>query len=168
MSDIQIARYFAMGSHRNQMYGEHPYVFHLDAVAAVLREVKVSTFSILHQAAYLHDVMEDCGITKETITELFGSMVAELVELVTDKPGKNRRERHELTYPLIALNRRATILKLADRVANVRASLNDPQRLKMYAKEYARFVELLMVSEDEQYPAERTLWGILAELMRGK
>lgn len=99
MNQLILARHFAMGAHREQMYGDKPYVVHLDAVADVLREVGTSDHSRLYDVAYLHDVMEDCGITRATIARLFGDGVAEIVELVTDKPGKNRRERHEATYP---------------------------------------------------------------------
>ncbi len=165
MNDSLMARYFAIGAHRNQLYGDQPYVVHLDAVAGLLREVGIAENSPTHVAAYLHDVMEDCEITKQTIARLFGPSVADIVELVTDKPGNNRRERHEATYLGIFRDRRATTVKLADRVANVRASLGDEARLRMYSREHPRFVRLLKGPEKDQFPAERALWNILDGLL---
>ena len=126
------------------MYGAVPYIEHLDAVANVLREFGNFDDELL-AAAYLHDVIEDAGVTNVDLKLKFGEEIALLVVLVTDQPGKNRAERHAKTYPGIALHPKAVTLKLADRIANVRTSLgiSDPKMLWMYRKEYPEFKRYL-------------------------
>jgi (p)ppGpp synthase/HD superfamily hydrolase len=76
---------------------------------------------------------------------MFGRRVADLVHRVTNEEGKNRRERHEKTYPKIQASDDAITLKLADRIANIEASyeLNDEGKMEMYAKEYKGFRDKL-------------------------
>ncbi len=51
------ARDFAIAAHGEQRYGDHPYVFHLDAVAALLAPYGVDAQTI----GYLHDVVPGAG-----------------------------------------------------------------------------------------------------------
>lgn len=134
------AREFAIAAHGDQKYGSHPYAVHLDSVANVLMEFGVFEACLL-RAAYLHDVLEDTRISRETLRDMYGEDTTSLVELVTDLPGANRSERHASTYPQIALNPKAVTLKLADRIANVR--MCDASLLAMYRKEYSEFVAAL-------------------------
>lgn len=141
-------------SHGDQTYGALPYRIHLEAVEDVLRRFGVSENSeggrALLAAAWLHDVVEDTydDVAKgiEDIKAEFGEDVAELVYAVTSEPGKNRRERATKTYPKIAANRLAVLLKLADRIANVEHGLSSGRGqglVDMYRKEHAGFREAL-------------------------
>lgn len=99
-------------------------------------------------AAYLHDIVEDTPITIEIVHQLFGHVVSDLVQLLTDKPGVNRKERQLQTYSAIATSARATLIKLADRLDNIERSLpmgQDPseKKLQMYINEYALFKKAL-------------------------
>jgi (p)ppGpp synthase/HD superfamily hydrolase len=149
---IQAAAAFAAAKHKDQKYGENsPYTEHLAAVAEVLRRFKFDSED-LQVAAWLHDVVEDTDATVFQIEITFGRHVADLVHRVTNEPGKNRKERHEKTYPKIQASREATTLKLADRIANVeRSVLDQAKQLDMYKKEYPHFK--LMLKKDGEHDA---------------
>src|SRR5262245_19705840 len=75
-------------------------------------------------AAWLHDVVEDCGITTGEIESEFSPIVANLVRELTN-PSKARRElsradRKQIDRDHLAgVSRWATIIKLVDRIDNV-------------------------------------------------
>jgi (p)ppGpp synthase/HD superfamily hydrolase len=102
-----------------------------------------SSFKEIEEIAYLHDTLEDTEASEKEIYELFGWGVWKRVLLLTDKPGKNRRERHRNTYPLIAEDPVATFVKLMDRLANVQSGKLNPEKLSMYKKEQKYFKETL-------------------------
>lgn len=131
--------------HGEQTYGDQLYINHCENVVQVLEMFEWRDDMELLAAALLHDTMEDARITYATLTEQFSKPIADLVELVTDKQGRNRRERHERTYPLIRGNQRATAIKLADRIANVSNCIQrgNSGLLAMYRKEHAEFKAVL-------------------------
>ena len=136
---LQSAQALAAMAHNGQKYGEHPYTKHLADVVEVLNRFKVSDENIL-VAAWLHDSVEDTSTTVNHIKLMFGEKVADLVYRVTNEAGKNRKERHILTYPKIQASDDAIILKLADRIANTEESINTKADiLQMYVKEYSDF-----------------------------
>ena len=157
--DRLAARRFADRAHAGQGYGDGPYTTHLDDVAGVLDEHGCPEPVVV--AGYLHDTLEDTTTSPDELEAAFGPRVRRAVELVTDKPGRNRGERHEATYPAIAGDHDATQVKVADRIANLRRSLaGDPGRLRMYLGEQDRFSELVRrpgVAED--------LWATLDALV---
>jgi (p)ppGpp synthase/HD superfamily hydrolase len=165
LSLVDRAREFGAARHARagQLYGGQPYSVHLEAVEKVLLSFGY-TDPVLLAAAWLHDTKEDTGATSEELVALFGDEVAHIVDLVTDKPGKNRRERHTATYPLIAADEKATVLKLADRIANVEACVaaRDLGRLRMYQKEHGHFREVLW------RPGTGDLWDHLDGLLAKK
>lgn len=137
---LQAAQALAVTAHEGQMYGDQPYTKHLSDVVEVLQRFKVEDTDIL-VAGWLHDSVEDTETTLEQIELMFGRRVRDLVHRVTNEEGKNRKERHEKTYPKIQASDDAITLKLADRIANTEASINqdDEKKMKMYAKEYDGF-----------------------------
>jgi (p)ppGpp synthase/HD superfamily hydrolase len=114
-------------------------------------------------AGYLHDVVEDTDHTAETL--LAAGVPDEVVAIVlftTDEPGVNRRERKSRTYQRVRQQLdqwlrsgqpegfgwvpRALRVKVADRLANVRASLKqDSSLLGMYRKERRAFRDVYYV-----------------------
>ena len=141
MNKQTLAIYFAGAAHRDQMYSERPYIFHLEAVDDILCEVGFSETHPVRIAAWLHDVVEDTDVTIAKIQKLFGAHVADLVWRVTNEFGSNRAERFEQTSEKIAGNEEAVALKLADRIANVEYSLKtkNKDKIKMYTNEYEEF-----------------------------
>ena len=156
---VQKARAFAMEVHGQQAYVfSFPYISHLEAVAATLKEFGYVD-DIMLASAYLHDTIEDTRTTFQDLKKEFGEEVAEIVYCVTDELGRNRKERHDKTYPKIKSNDKAVVLKLADRIANVAFSLGDASnKLDMYQKEHEHFKKALYDSKND------AMWKKLDEL----
>lgn len=160
---IMKAKEFAFKYHEGDKYGIYPYTFHLNQVYNVLKFFGVHDELIL-VCAWLHDIIEDTECLYEDLFEEFGKDVADLTYLVTDKRGKNRQERQQKTYPLIAKDERARILKLADRIANMTQSQHEKEKQwLMYAKEYD-FFKTTLLTEDYSV-VEQTMWRYLEGLM---
>lgn len=117
---------FASEQHINQkrMSGE-PYIEHPVAVAGILAELGMDDVSIA--AGLLHDVPEDCGISISEIQERFGPEVAQLVDGVTklkhldfDTRQEKQAENLRKLFLAMAGDIRVVIIKLADRLHNIR------------------------------------------------
>jgi (p)ppGpp synthase/HD superfamily hydrolase len=134
------ARQFAVTRHAAQRYGDRPYVVHLEAVRAVLRDFGHD--GALGVAAWLHDVVEDTATTRDEVAQRFGPEVAALVWAVTGV-GDNRKARNAAAYAKIRQHPVATTLKLADRIANVEAAATVPHKLEMYRAEWEGFTAAL-------------------------
>lgn len=152
---------FAAIAHKGQSYGDEPYLYHLMYVVSVLERFGFDDDHLL-AVAWLHDVVEDTDVTLEEVKELSDGRISALVGLVTDKEGDNRRERHEKTYPHIGDDPEATVVKLADRIANVEnCILNGKDELAlMYLNEHARFLKMIC-RDREQF---RPMWDHLDQL----
>jgi (p)ppGpp synthase/HD superfamily hydrolase len=159
---VQKARTFAIEHHGEQKYGDEPYSVHLDAVESVLVEFNHIT-SVLRASAWLHDVIEDTDVSQADIDIEFPGYVALIVGAVTSEPGKNRRERNIKTYPKIAKYPEAILVKLADRIANVRNCIATRNKglMEMYTKEYPSFRNALW-SENKD---TKEMWWYLDFLM---
>lgn len=141
------ARTLAEVMHMEQKYGDRPYTYHLKSVVLVLREHGVRDEELI-AGAWLHDIVEDTPASIADIEKLFGNRVATIVDLVTDPPGKNRKERKKLAYRRISTSSDAVVVKLADRIANIRESiLNENESLtKMYRSEDNSFFEMFTLA----------------------
>jgi len=131
----------ALRFHGDQKYGTRPYREHLVAVALQAWD-GFPNEPDLWPAAVLHDVLEDTPATPDVLREEgIDSAVIALVVAVTDRPGKNRRERHRATFPVIAeAGPLAVALKCCDRLANVENCwLTRSSLLFMYQQEYREF-----------------------------
>lgn len=138
---LENARKFAIEAHGDQKYGDKPYIHHLESVVAILEphgeEAKI--------IGYLHDVVEDTKVTVEEIEKLFGRFVAQCVGILSDEPGKNRKERKTKTYEKMSKvtgkETLALVVKAADRLANIEACIKDGNKslLDMYKKEHKHF-----------------------------
>lgn len=160
---VKRAKEFARLVHANQFYGELPYYVHLKEVYLTLLEFGVKDESIL-AASWLHDSIEDTETTYENLLIQFNKEVAELVQAVTNEKGKNRKEILEKTAFKIRDNKKALIIKLADRIVNTEFSIDNNEKLyKMYEKEFSRFKELLY-TEAEKDKIILDLWEHLEKL----
>ncbi|NAW58330.1 MULTISPECIES: bifunctional GTP diphosphokinase/guanosine-3',5'-bis pyrophosphate 3'-pyrophosphohydrolase [unclassified Vibrio] len=102
-----------------------PYIIHPVAVARILAEMRLDIETL--QAALLHDVIEDCDVTKEELESQFGATVAELVDGVSklDKlKFRDRKEAQAENFRKMVLamvqDIRVILIKLADRTHNMR------------------------------------------------
>ena len=151
------ARMVAVVAHSNQRYDEiFPYEKHLDDVVDILKRFGFSGKYIV--AGYLHDTIEDDGISYNDIKKHFGFEVAEMVYCVTDELGRNRKEKKEKTLPKTASNPDAIIIKLADRIANIEHG----GKIDMYAKEYDEFKGALYLNTPKD---GKLMWECLDKLL---
>jgi len=162
------ARQLAIAAHGDQSYGDKPYEHHLQAVVEVLKRFGVqlddpSTAPLLI-AAWLHDSLEDTQLTRDEVEIQFGPAVAELVWRVTDEPGATRKERKPATYRKTRENESAIVLKLADRIANVEASVASGGRLlDMYQREHPDFKAALQSASTSKLALQ--MWNHLDQLL---
>jgi (p)ppGpp synthase/HD superfamily hydrolase len=159
------AHALAVSRHVSQKHGRTPYVRHLALVVSKLKDFVPASddeFYELIAAAWLHDVVEDTKTTIEEIKMEFGDRVAELVWAVTDEAGRNRMEKKRRTYPKIRATRRATLIKLCDRLANVEMSRAEPRFFAMYKGEHDEFKAALFDPSDLE---NRPLWEALDVLL---
>lgn len=117
------ARDMAIKAHGDQLYGDQPYMVHVDAVACLVEDMDSEEALAV---AYLHDTVEDTLLTVVDIEAAFGPLVARCVDLLTDPKGTNRKARKAVSYARLAAvdcmspERLALVVKAADRLANVR------------------------------------------------
>lgn len=129
---ILAAAHFAAERHATQKRkgdAAEPYVNHLIEVA----ELAASSSDVLDpdlvMAAFLHDTVEDVGVTPEEIEEKFGADVAGLVLELTDDKSLPKQVRKALQVQNAPKKSpRAQTLKLADKISNLRAILSSPPR----------------------------------------
>jgi (p)ppGpp synthase/HD superfamily hydrolase len=142
MTIVERAFYFADAHHGDQKYGNYTYMFHLWSVVGVAQDMGFN--EDVQAACMLHDVLEDTPASYNDVKAEFGVEIADIVYAVTDELGKNRKERHEKTYPKIRNNNFALLVKFCDRIANVRYSKeHDKKMFKMYRKENDEFIAAL-------------------------
>ena len=127
MNDVSLiirAAYFAGEKHRNQRRGDvesTPYINHPLELAVILtEEAKISDVNILC-AALLHDTIEDTETTHKELIDLFGERIASLVMEVTNDMSLNSQQRRTFEFNVIGgLSHDAKVIKLADKLANIR------------------------------------------------
>ena len=160
---IEEAKRMAIRAHSLQTYAGGPYDKHPQDVVNILIEKGYTDYYYII-SAWLHDTIEDTYITYGKIKQKFGEKIAEIVWCVTDE-GKNRKEKHKKTPPKTRSNEDAIVVKLADRVANMRASIkhNNLDKLGMYLVEYKKFRENLHIKGHVL-----NMWSELDELYRDK
>jgi guanosine-3',5'-bis(diphosphate) 3'-pyrophosphohydrolase len=108
--------------------GSEPYINHLAEVASILAEVTDGTDAELVAAGWLHDTVEDTGVTLVELMAEFGDRVAALVDEVTDDMSLPKTKRREMQIESAAhKSPGAKLIKIADKVSNIRARIHaDP------------------------------------------
>jgi len=160
---VESACAFAIKAHGSQRYEKLPYGQHLFDVAATLQTFGITDKGIL-AAAWLHDVLDKTDVERDDLEERFGPEIANVVQALTLKPGKNRSARNRKTYAQIRPLRDARLVKLADRIANVQYCwARKNRRLFTYHKEYRTFRKGLMPTIP--VGVEKRMWGKLDKLL---
>ena len=128
--DVLKAAHFAAQKHAGQRRkgaAAEPYVNHLLEVAELVSSALSESDTNLVIAALLHDTIEDTGVSKEELIQTFGADVAELVVECTDDKTLPKAERKRLQIvnaPKKSI--RAQVIKIADKISNLRAILSSP------------------------------------------
>jgi guanosine-3',5'-bis(diphosphate) 3'-pyrophosphohydrolase len=115
---------FAADKHRNQRRKDpeaSPYINHPIALARILAAEGSVTDTVTLAAAVLHDTIEDTKTTADELRELFGDRVTNIVMEVTDDKSLLKAERKKRQVEQASfLTPQAKLLKLADKIANLR------------------------------------------------
>ncbi|HEV2749420.1 MAG TPA: HD domain-containing protein, partial [Gemmatimonadales bacterium] len=117
------------------------YVSHSVAVATILAEQQMDSITIA--AALLHDVVEDSDVSIEDIRGTFGPEVAELVDGLTKlstltfrSTAEEQAENYRKLLLSVAKDARVIIIKLADRLHNMRTlEAVPPEKQERIARE---------------------------------
>ena len=120
---------FAARKHRDQRRkgAEIDYVNHPLSVARTLVEVGGIDDATVLAAAMLHDTLEDTATTRDELEREFGAAVAGIVAEVTDdkRLPKDERKRRQIEHAP-DLSPEAKLVKLADKICNLRDVLDAP------------------------------------------
>lgn len=163
---IREARVFMIAAHeaiqQKRKYSGEPYWKHPQAVALYVNQAEVRTEEMI-AAAMLHDVVEDTGVTLETINDLFGETVAKYVNGLTDvsKPEDGNREfRKAMDRSWISIQcPEVKTIKLADLIHNSESIL---QHDRDFAKVYILEKEKLLTVLTE---GDKVLWELAKSIV---
>ena len=137
-----------------------PYIVHPLEVMSII--MSVTSNQDVWVAALLHDTIEDCGVTKATLSRCFGKRVAELVSKASEKKCvdcvSSWRERKEaaLEHLRNETDSDSLLIALADKLSNIRSMNRD------YAKLGDSFWQCFNASREQQ----RWLYMQLADIFR--
>lgn len=136
IDQIHQAYLLALEAHRGQKrFTGEPYITHPVAVACILADMKLDHQSIM--AALLHDVIEDTDVNKEVLATRFGQPVADLVDGVSkltqiEFASRDEAQAENFRKMVLAMAQdiRVILVKLADRLHNMRTLTHLPARKK--------------------------------------
>jgi guanosine-3',5'-bis(diphosphate) 3'-pyrophosphohydrolase len=121
---------FAARKHRDQRRKDaeaSPYINHPIALANVLWQEGGVQDPITIAAALLHDTIEDTNTSFDELSVAFGETIAAIVKEVTDDKQLDKAERKRLQVVHAAhLSPRAKLVKLADKICNLRDIASSP------------------------------------------
>jgi GTP pyrophosphokinase len=123
---MEKAHDFAVIHHEGQVRRSGlPYIQHPLAVTCILAKLRLDTTTLV--AGLLHDVVEDTNVTIGDLRKEFGDHVADIVDGVTKigefefrSPEEHHAENWRKMLLAIASDLRVILIKLADRVHNMR------------------------------------------------
>jgi len=139
IAKVLAAAQFAAFKHREQRrkgVRGSPYINHPLAVASTLAtEAGVEDVDVL-AAAILHDTIEDTNTTEAELEREFGPEVASIVVEVTDEKTQSKalRKRMQIAHAP-HLSRQAKLVKLADKIVNLRDIVARPPHWDLKRKQ---------------------------------
>ena len=146
------AMMFAMQVHKGQKrkFTGNPYFNHLSEVAGIVGSVERKS-DIVQAVAWLHDSIEDQGVSPEEIEKRFGKHVRIGVEALSDLETGTREDRKRLSRERLA-KRPSWIqnIKVADIISNCSSVLmHDPLFATVYLAEKRLLLDVLTKASPE-------------------
>jgi guanosine-3',5'-bis(diphosphate) 3'-pyrophosphohydrolase len=119
---------FAAYRHRfDKTKNEEPYINHIIDVCRLIAVVGEETDEDVLVAAALHDTVEKTGTKASDINFQFGDKVFQLVMEVTDHSSGNDSDKFSQQLQRVeTLSKKARLIKLADKISNVKSLLSFP------------------------------------------
>lgn len=146
------AMIFAMQVHKDQKrkFTGNPYFNHLSEVAGIVGSVEL-TSGIVLAVAWLHDSIEDQGVSPEKIETRFGRHVRIGVEALSDLETGTREERKRLSRERLAKQPSwIQNIKVADIISNCSSVLmHDPLFATVYLAEKRLLLDVLTKASPE-------------------
>jgi (p)ppGpp synthase/HD superfamily hydrolase len=142
------AMMFARGVHglQRRKYTNNPYEDHLAEVAGIVATVApLDLADLMVSVAWLHDCVEDQGVTVTQLRAEFGDAVADGVRLLSDLEKGNRAERKALSRARLAdAPRWVQTIKCAEIISNTSSILmHDPKFALVYLEEKRLLLDCL-------------------------
>jgi len=146
---VQTAATFAANAHRGQYrkYTGEPYILHPMRVAGLVSAVGMPEW--VEAAAWLHDVIEDCGVTRDDIIAAYrgeGWDIAQAVHYLTDQPSNESRavRKADTAARLSVCSSAVQTIKLADLIDNTDSIVDhDPKFAALYLREKEALLDVL-------------------------
>lgn len=155
MSMAYKAMMFARTVHAAQVrkYTANPYVDHLAEVAGIVAAVGPQPdawFADMIAVAWLHDSIEDQGVTHDYLRAEFGSTVADGVLLLSDLETGNRAERKAASRARLATAPGwVQTIKCADLISNTSSIVkHDPKFAITYLEEKRLLLDVLTRADE--------------------
>lgn len=158
MNIIEKARVFATAAHaavnQTRKYTGEPYIVHPAEVVHIVSSVPHT--SEMLAAAWLHDTVEDTGVTMDLITTEFGELVSTYVFYLTDKSKPtdgNRKTRKAIDRKHISnAPAEAQTIKLADLISNTKSIVKyDPNFAVTYLEEKRLLLDVITKGDTSLY-----------------
>lgn len=137
-------------SEQRRKYTGAPYTEHLGEVAGIVATMQQPTDSLVTHdvvlaTAWLHDCIEDQGVSPYELSERFGEQVTQGVTFLSDMEVGNRETRKQLSRQRLA---RAPgwvqSIKCADLISNTESIVeHDPKFAKVYLEEKRLLLDVL-------------------------
>lgn len=131
--------------HRDQKrkYTNAPYFTHLAEVAGLVASIYAAPIPIA--IAWLHDCMEDCGVTYDTLVKNFNKEIADGVQWLSDLEEGNRGTRKKLSRERLSKAPGwIQDIKLCDLISNTSSIVQfDPKFAVIYLEEKRLLINVL-------------------------
>lgn len=163
------AMMFAREVHRDQVrkYTGNPYVDHLAEVAGIASSIEIWDFSFPSRLQYLsvcwlHDCIEDQGVTHRQLLKDFGLDVADGVMLLSDIEDGNRAERKAASRERLSKAPGwVQTIKCADLISNTSSIVkHDPDFAKVYLEEKILLLDVMTEADPNLRKLAMSMVGI--------
>lgn len=136
---FEVAYALAEKYHAGQMYGDHPYMYHLNAVVDSIKKKWGDGNRALLAVAVLHDILEDTELTEEELKKAVGKDVTKFVVALSKVEG----EAYEAYIYRVKEFHYSKEVKIHDTLCNLTESImaDSAYRVKKYSNQLQLLVK---------------------------